>query len=452
MLPGAFSRVDGMLHCEHVPLAELAQTFGTPLYIYSERALIDAFRAFERASAGHPVQICFAVKANPNLAILQTFASMGAGFDIVSGGELARARLAGAPADRVVFSGVGKTQTELIEAVQAGVGCINVESEAELHRLSKVCAGLGRTQAISLRVNPDIDPQTHPYISTGLRDNKFGVAIEDALRLYRIAAALPGLQVVGVDCHIGSQITTLAPFVEAVGRILALVEQLAEAGLEIEHLDLGGGLGICYHDETPPSAEAFMQAVLGPIAAWAQARGRPMPRILFELGRALVGAAGVLMTRVEMLKPSATGRQFAIVDAAMNDLMRPALYQAWHEVIPVDMPPDAITEPALWDLVGPICESGDWLAKDRLLGLSEGDLLLLASAGAYGSSMGSQYNSRTRPAEVMVRADGRVQLVRVREALQDLIAHERGLAGEAFTLSGGDATTDAGQAPAGRPQ
>lgn len=430
MLPQAFSHEGDTLRCEGLDLSQIAQAHGTPLYLYSERALKAAFSAFSEASQGYPVQICFAVKANPNLAVLQTFAGLGAGFDIVSGGELARARLAGAAAERVVFSGVGKTHQELEAAVSCGVGCINVESEAELFRLSAVCERLGQTQSISLRVNPDIDPKTHPYISTGLKDNKFGVAIEDARRLYPLAATLPGLRVVGVDCHIGSQITTLEPFVEAVDRILALVDQLSEDGLTLEHLDLGGGLGICYHDETPPSPAAFMQAVLSPIEAWARSRGRPMPKILFELGRALVGAAGVLLTRVEMLKPSATGRQFAIVDAAMNDLMRPALYEAWHEVIPVSSPHRSA--PQAWDIVGPICESGDWLARDRLLDLAEGDLLLLASAGAYGSSMGSQYNSRPRPAEVMVGIDGSVRLIRERETLQDLIGRERGLQGESF--------------------
>lgn len=434
MLPEAFSFEGQTLCCEHLPLSELAARHDTPLYVYSERALIDAYAAFKQASGDHPVQICFAVKANPNLAILQTFARLGAGFDIVSGGELARAALAGARPERVVFSGVGKTRQELVEAVAAGVGCINVESEAELHRLSQVCTSLQRTQSISLRVNPDIDPQTHPYISTGLKDNKFGVAIGDARRLYPLAAALPGLRVIGVDCHIGSQITSLAPFVEAVDRLLTLVDQLSEAGLSIEHLDLGGGLGICYHDEQPPSPQAFMDAVLKPIADWARRRQRPMPRILFELGRALVGSAGVLLTQVEMLKPSSVGRQFAIVDAAMNDLMRPSLYQAWHEVIPVS--PRENEEPQTWDLVGPICESGDWLAKDRSLALKPGDLLVLASAGAYGSSMGSQYNSRQRPAEVLVRPDGSVLVIRERETLQDLIQSERGLHGERFEFAG----------------
>ncbi|MEY4013938.1 MAG: diaminopimelate decarboxylase [Pseudomonadota bacterium] len=434
MLPKAFSFEDQTLCCERVPLPRLAEQFSTPLYIYSERALTEAYAAFKQACGDHPVQICFAVKANPNLAILQTFAQLGAGFDIVSGGELARAALAGAHAEDIVFSGVGKTQAELAQAVQAGVGCINVESEAELYRLSEVCCALGRAQPISLRVNPDIDPKTHPYISTGLKDNKFGVAIEDARRLYSIAARLPGLSVMGVDCHIGSQITSLSPFVEAVDRILSLVDQLADAGLAIEHIDLGGGLGICYHDEAPPSPEAFMQAVLNPISAWAQRRNRSMPKILFELGRALVGSAGVLLTRVEMLKPSSQGRQFAIVDAAMNDLMRPSLYQAWHEVIPVRT--RAPEGAQVWDLVGPICESGDWLAKDRLLALEAEDLLVLASAGAYGSSMGSQYNSRPRPAEVLVRSDGSIRVIRERETLQHLIESERGLHGEHFQLEG----------------
>lgn len=432
MLPEVFSAEDGILHCEGIALPELAGAFGTPLFVYSERALQSAFEAFQRASLGHPVQICYAVKANPNLAILQTMVSLGAGLDIVSGGELVRGLLAGAKPSEIVFSGVGKTRSELAQAVSARVGCINVESEAELHRLSAVCCELGQTQAISLRVNPDIDPKTHPYISTGLKDNKFGVAMADARRLYPLAASLPGLRVVGVDCHIGSQITTLEPFIESVERMLVLADQLAEAGLFLEHLDLGGGLGIIYHDETPPSPAEFMQALLSPIEAWAQRRGRPMPRIVFELGRALVGAAGVLLTRVEMLKPSATGRQFAILDAAMNDLLRPALYEAWHEAIPVSR--KAHKEPQRWDLVGPICESGDWLAKDRLLALAEGDLLLLASAGAYGSSMGSQYNSRPRPAEVLVGSNGSVRLIRVRETLQDLIAQERGLDGAAFTV------------------
>lgn len=444
MLPEAFSFEGQTLCCEQVPLPQLAQQYSTPLYIYSERALVDAYESFKQACGEHPVQICFAVKANPNLAILQTFARLGAGFDIVSGGELARVALAGACPSDIVFSGVGKSQAELSQAVQAGVGCINVESEAELYRLNEVCIALGCVQPISLRVNPDIDPKTHPYISTGLKDNKFGVAIEDARRLYPIAATLPGLKVIGVDCHIGSQITSLSPFIEAVERILSLIEQLAHAGLSIEHIDLGGGLGICYHDETPPSPEAFMQAVLGPISAWAKRHGRPMPHIFFELGRALVGSAGVLLTRVEMLKPSGQGRQFAIVDAAMNDLMRPSLYQAWHEVIPVR--PRNPQDAQMWDLVGPICESGDWLAKDRLLALEPDDLLVLASAGAYGSSMGSQYNSRPRPAEVLIRSNGSHQVIRERETIEHLIQSERGLLGEPFQLKGSIA--DAFEAPA----
>ncbi len=424
ILPSSYSWKQGELSCEGVSLTALASSYGTPLYVYSERAIRESFQAFAHAAVGEAVQICFAVKANPNLAILQRLAQLGAGFDIVSGGELERVLRAGADPKQIVFSGVGKTREELSRAMRTGVGCINVESVSELRRLSSLAVEQGCRQRISLRVNPDINPQTHPYISTGLKENKFGLDISQAREFYRLAASLGALDIHGVDCHIGSQITTLEPFEEALERLLVLVDQLEADGHSIHHLDLGGGLGICYHDERPPSPQMLLRSLISRVRAWALAQGRPMPSLTFEFGRAIVGSAGVLLSRVETLKPGVDGSKgFAVVDAAMNDLMRPALYEAWHEVLPVR--PRTNISPEMWDIVGPVCESGDWLARGRSLALCEDDLLVLASAGAYGSSMASQYNSRPRLAEVMVREDGRVALIRSREQFEDLIRCER---------------------------
>jgi diaminopimelate decarboxylase len=401
------------LCAEEVPLADIAQRFGTPCYVYSLAALQDSYRQFESALAGREYLVCYAVKANPNLAILNQFAGMGAGFDIVSGGELQRVLAAGGSAGKVVFSGVGKTVAEMRMALDAGILCFNVESEAELLRLNEVACDMGRTAPVSLRVNPDVDAGTHPYISTGLKQNKFGVAYAKALALYRMAGELPNLRVTGMDCHIGSQLTDLAPFVAATEKVLVLVEQLASEGIVLEHLDLGGGLGIRYNDETPPSIAGYAGALLGVL------RGR-REKIILEPGRALVGNAGVLLTRVEYLKHG-EAKHFAIVDAAMNDLMRPALYDAWHLIQPVQ--PGSMP-PRQYEVVGPVCETGDFLGHARSLAIAQGDLLAVMSAGAYGMSMSSNYNSRSRAAEVMV--SGTIaQLIRERETAQQLFAGEK---------------------------
>jgi len=428
VLPRPFARTGGELCCEGIPLSELCREHGTPLYVYSSRAIIDSFQALQ-TSAPFPLQrrVCFAVKANPNLGILSLLVRLGAGFDIVSTGELERVIRAGGRAKDCVFSGVGKSERELRQAVQSGVGCINVESQSELLQLSQVASTLGRVAPISIRVNPDIDAKTHPYISTGLKENKFGMGIDDAHAAYRQARRLPGLRIVGVDCHIGSQITQLEPFLQATQRVLAFVDELERDGVELEHIDLGGGLGIRYRDETPPSAAEFMSTIGGCVQEWLKNRvNKSRPLLMFEFGRAIVGAAGLLLTRIEVLKPG-TAKNFAVVDAAMNDLMRPSLYEAWHEVISLrekNVLPGAGT--ALhWDLVGPVCESGDWLARDRCLpNPTEGDFLALACAGAYGSSMASNYNSRPRPAEIMVHPNQTVELIRRREQLDSMLHDE----------------------------
>ncbi|MBI5660456.1 MAG: diaminopimelate decarboxylase [Nitrosomonadales bacterium] len=412
-MAGYFSFQNGQLCAEQVPLAEIAQRFGTPCYVYSLAALADGYRQFESALAGREHLICYAVKANSNLAILHQFARMGAGFDIVSGGELQRVLAAGGSAGKVVFSGVGKTVAEMRLALDAGILCFNVESEAELLRLNEVARDRERTAPISLRVNPDVDAGTHPYISTGLKQSKFGVAYAEALALYRKASELPHLRVTGIDCHIGSQLTEASPFIAAAERVLALLERLSAEGIALEHIDLGGGLGIRYADETPPSISGYATALLGAL------RGRG-EKIILEPGRALVGNAGVLLTCVEYLKHGEE-KHFAIVDAAMNDLMRPALYDAWHLIQPVQ--PGAL--PARqYDVVGPVCESGDFLGHARNLAISQGDLLAVMSAGAYGMSMSSNYNSRPRAAEVMV-SGATAQLVRERETVQQLLAGEK---------------------------
>ena len=411
------------LLAEDVALADIAERFGTPTWVYSKAAIASAFDEFAGAAAGRKVLVCYALKANSNLAIVDLLARRGAGFDIVSGGELERVLTAGGDASRIVFSGVGKTRAEMQRALEVGVRCFNVESESELRRLDEVAGALGRRAPVSLRVNPDVDAGTHPYISTGLRENKFGIAHEEALRVYRLAASLPNLDVLGIDCHIGSQITTIEPFLAALDKVLELVDTLAAAGIALKHLDLGGGLGIRYDDETPPSRAALLQAVFERLDR--HPRGREF-EVLFEFGRSIVGNAGVLLTRVEYLKTNAD-RRFAIVDAAMNDLMRPSLYEAWHDVLPVDA--SAPREAAAWDVVGPVCESGDWLARGRRLAIGEGDLLAIMSAGAYGMAMSSNYNTRPRGAEVLVSGDKAV-LVRERERVEDLFAHERRLPDE----------------------
>jgi diaminopimelate decarboxylase len=410
----------GVLHGESVSLEAIAERFGTPTYVYSRAAIEQAWTSFAQATRGRRALVCYALKANSNLAVIDVLARAGAGFDIVSGGELARVVAAGGDPARVVFSGVGKSEAEIRTALQLGVKCFNVESASELRRLSAIATALGRRAPVSLRVNPNVDAGTHPYISTGLRENKFGVAHDEALELYREAARLPGLAVAGIDCHIGSQITEIEPFLAALDKVLELAGLLDRHGITLQHLDLGGGLGIRYRDETPPSPKAMMDAVFNRIARDPIARDC---EVLFEFGRAMVGNAGLLLTRVEYLKHNGA-RRFAIVDAAMNDLLRPALYEAWHDVRSVRRRPDAV--PQRWEIVGPVCESGDWLARDRELALAEGDLLAILSAGAYGMAMSSNYNTRPRAAEVMI--DGRqTLLVRERESVESLYALERRL-------------------------
>jgi len=414
-----YAHRDGDLFAEGSRLAGIAERYGTPTFVYSANAIREAYREFADACAGRRVTICYALKANSNLAVIDLLAREGAGFDIVSAGELRRVLAVGGDPARVVFSGVGKSAAEMREAIAAGVGCFNVESDPELERLSAVAQALGRRAPVSLRVNPDVDARTHPYISTGLRQNKFGIAHDRACATYRRAASLPGIEVVGIDCHIGSQITEIAPFLAAVDRVADLVEELRADGIELRHIDLGGGLGIRYREEAPPSRQALMKALFERIDS---RFGADRYEVMFEFGRSLVGNAGLLLTRVEYLKDTGE-RRFAIVDAAMNDLIRPSLYDAWHGVLPV-RPREG--EALAYDIVGPICESGDWLARERSLCLEPGDLLAIESAGAYAMVMSSNYNSRGRAAEVMVDGE-RVQLVRERESLESLYALERTL-------------------------
>lgn len=408
----AFSYRDGQLFAEGVALPALAQRFGTPTYVYSRAHIEAQYRAYADALDGMPHLVCFAVKANSNLGVLNVLARLGAGFDIVSCGELERVLAAGGQPDRIVFSGVGKTRDDMRRALEVGVHCFNVESTDELERLQQVAAELGVMAPVSLRVNPDVDAGTHPYISTGLKENKFGIAIADAEAVYARAAELANLQVVGVDCHIGSQLTSLPPFLDALDRLLGLIDRLAARGIHIRHLDLGGGLGVRYRDEQPPLAGDYIQAVRQRI----EDRGLAL---VFEPGRSIVANAGVLLTRVEYLKHTAH-KDFAIVDAAMNDLIRPALYQAWMNVVAVQ---PRQGEGRRYDIVGPICETGDFLAKDRTLELAEGDLLAVCSAGAYGFVMSSNYNTRGRAAEVLVDGDEAFE-VRRRESVQELYAGE----------------------------
>jgi diaminopimelate decarboxylase len=411
------------LRLEGCSLDALADRFGTPLYVYSRGAMLDALASYQRALAGREHLVCYALKANSNLAVLQILARAGCGFDIVSGGELQRVLAAGGSASKTVFSGVGKTRAEMRAALDAGVLCFNIESEGELEVLSQVAVEAGRVARISLRVNPDVDAKTHPSISTGLKDNKFGIAHERALQAYLHAARLPGLAVAGIDCHIGSQITDSGPYLDALERLLDLVQAVEAQGIAIEHLDLGGGLGITYTDESPPSAEALIGALLERI----DARGHGRRKLLFEPGRSLVGNAGVLVTEALYLKPAidAAGRGFCIVDAAMNDLMRPAMYDAWMAIVACRRRDEA---PRTWDVVGPVCESGDWLGRGRALAVHPGDRLAVLSAGAYGMSMASNYNTRARAAEVMVAGED-AWLIREREDTAALFALERLLPG-----------------------
>jgi len=415
----SFTIKNNHLHVEKRALADIAREFSTPCYVYSKDALTQAFTNFSAGFADCQHLVCFAVKANPNLAILNLFARLGAGFDIVSGGELARVLAAGGDPKKVVFSGVGKTEVEMKAALNAGIFCFNVESASELKRLNQVALSMGKVAPVSLRVNPNVDAKTHPYISTGLKNNKFGVAYEEALGIYEQAASMPGIVIHGVDCHIGSQITELSPFLDAFDRVLALVDALAARGIAVQHIDAGGGIGIAYQGETPPEFSVYAAAMRAKIA------GRDI-KLVFEPGRALVGNAGVLLTKVEYLKHT-EAKNFAIVDAAMNDLMRPALYDAYHDIQAVS-PREGVT--TNYEIVGPVCETGDFLGHDRRLNLQEGDVLAIMSAGAYGMSMASNYNTRGRAAEVMVDGDA-CHLIRQREQISDLFALEKILPTEA---------------------
>ncbi len=420
-----FSYQDGVLCAENVPLTQIAQQFGTPTYIYSKAALAEHLSSYSDACKKHgrndeTALVCYSVKSNSNLAVLNVLGKLGSGFDIVSGGELLRVLAAGGSPRKVIFSGVGKSREEMRLALSHDILCFNVESIPELHRLNEVAGEMGKRASVSLRVNPNVDAKTHPYISTGLKDNKFGVAYEDALTTYRVAAALPNISVVGIDCHIGSQLLDDAPLLEAVDKLIELIDTLASEGIVIHHVDIGGGIGINYDNDQPVAVGDYLSRVFTKIDAWREKsyQGTPI-KVLFEPGRSIVGNAGVLLTEVQYIKHGET-KNFAIVDAAMNDLMRPAMYEAWHGVQPVLQ---RETDAQIYDIVGPVCESGDWLARSRELAIQEGDLLAIMSAGAYGMTMSSNYNTRGRAAEIMVDGTS-VHLIRKRESAADLFALE----------------------------
>ncbi|MFZ9250715.1 MAG: diaminopimelate decarboxylase [Hylemonella sp.] len=404
------------LHVEQVRLSDLARQYGTPLFVYSSAAMLSALAAYQRGFSGRNAQVCYAMKANSSLAILQLFARAGCGFDIVSGGELERVLAAGGQADKVIFSGVGKTRSEMQRALAAGIACFNVESQAELEVLNQVALAMGRQAPVSIRVNPDVDAQTHPYISTGLKDNKFGIAHEQTLATYQRASSMPGLKVVGIDCHIGSQITQEAPYLDAMDRVLDLVGAIEATGISLTHIDFGGGLGINYNGDSPPAADALWSKLLAKL----DARGYGQRQIMIEPGRSLVGNAGVCLTEVLYLKPGPL-KNFCIVDAAMNDLPRPAMYEAFHQIVPLS-PRGGKSQ--VWDVVGPVCESGDWLGRERALDLATGDFVAVLSAGAYCMSMASNYNSRGRAAEVLVNGE-QSYLIRQRETVADQMRHEQ---------------------------
>ena len=421
-LPACCAFERSVLTMDGMPLDEVAERFGTPCYVYSRKAISDSFLRYKNGLGLRPGLVCYAVKANSNLAILDVLNRLGAGFDIVSGGELSRVLAAGGQADRVIFSGVGKSSAEIEQALTAGIRCFNVESTGELERLNQIAASLSLRAPVSLRVNPDVDAHTHRYISTGLKESKFGIAYGDAFATYQLAAGMSHLDVVGIDCHIGSQLLDSEPLFESLARLCELVDRLDDAGIVLRHLDLGGGVGVQYQDETVIEVSDFVSSVLERIDQWRASRyqGRTI-ELLFEPGRSVVASAGVLVTRVEYLKPGA--KNFAVVDAAMNDLLRPALYDAWHGVVNVTQP-GANAQSATWDVVGPVCESGDWLARQRDLTLAPGDLLAILSAGAYAMSMASNYNTRGRPAEVLISGSS-VDLIRQRETALDCFALER---------------------------
>jgi diaminopimelate decarboxylase len=420
-----FSYQSGVLHAENTPLTDIAKQFGTPTYVYSKAALVENFSAYADACKRHgrdehTALICYSVKSNSNLAVLNLLSRLGSGFDIVSGGELLRVLAAGGTPDKIIFSGVGKTCEEMRLALSHDIQCFNVESVAELHRLNEVAGAMGKQAPISLRVNPDVDAKTHPYISTGLKENKFGIAYDQALTTYRIAATLPHIKIVGIDCHIGSQLLNDSPLLEALDKLIGLIDTLAHEGITIHHLDIGGGIGVNYDGAQPVAVGDYLARLFAKIDAWRLLKHRGAPiAVMFEPGRSIAANAGILITEVQYLKNSAA-KNFAVVDAAMNDLMRPAMYEAWHDIQPVQQRSGS---PSTYDVVGPICESGDWLARERSLAIESGDLLAIMTAGAYGMTMSSNYNTRGRAAEVLV--DGtQVHLVRQREAASDLFALE----------------------------
>ena len=408
-----FQHQNGQLFAENMPVSDLAAQYGTPLYVYSRKAFQDHYLAYSEALVGKDALVCYAIKANSNLAVLNVLAKLGAGFDIVSRGELERVLKAGGDANKVVFSGVAKTADEMQFALEKGVHCFNVESSMELERLNDVAMDMGVKAPISIRVNPDVDAQTHPYISTGLKENKFGVDIEVAVSVYERAKQMEGIEIKGVDCHIGSQLTQITPFLDAIDRVLALIDTLAEKGIKLEHIDLGGGLGVVYDDETPPSPKEFIDAIMPKL------EGRNL-KLVLEPGRSIAANAGIFVTEVEFLK-SNSDKNFAIIDGGMNDLIRPSLYSAWQKI--VEVTPRQETEVKLYDIVGPVCETGDFLGKDRELALQAGDLLAVKSSGAYGFAMASNYNTRNKPAEIMVDGD-KAHLIRRRETVQDQIQLE----------------------------
>jgi diaminopimelate decarboxylase len=411
-----FEYKDNQLFAENVAVQDIHETYGSPCYIYSRAAFEQHFLAYKNALTDVPHLVCYAVKANSNIAILNVLSKLGAGFDIVSVGELERVVAAGGDPAKVVFSGVAKTAAEIRRALDLGIYCFNAESDAELDRINQVAGEMGKVADISLRVNPDVDAKTHPYISTGLKENKFGISVDSALEVYQRANALENLNVVGMDCHIGSQLTEVQPFIDALDRLLILIDSLAEKDIVIKHLDLGGGLGVVYNDEQPPAVEELIGAIK------ARLQGRDM-KLIFEPGRSIAANAGIMTTQVEFLKPT-EDKNFAIIDGAMNDLLRPSLYGAWQDIVPVSIRPEAEQNKKTWDLVGPICETGDFLGKDRALDLQPGDLLAVKSAGAYGFTMSSNYNSRNRAAEVMVDGDT-VHLIRKRETIEHQLAGEQ---------------------------
>lgn len=409
----SFTRINGVLHAEQCSLQQLAEQYGTPLYVYSKNTFAKHYLDMDRAFSFIDHQICFAVKSNSNLAVLNVLAKLGAGFDIVTGGELARVLKAGGDAAKIVFSGLGKTEADIQKALEAGIACFNVESYAELGRIQKVAEKLGKQAPVSLRVNPDVDAKTHPYISTGLKENKFGIPSDSVYETYQYAASLPNLDVVGIDCHIGSQLTETQPFVDALDRVMVMIEKLKELGINLKHIDIGGGLGVTYKDETPPSVEEYANAMKPALEKLGM-------KVYMEPGRSISANAGVLLTKVDLLKPT-NHRNFAIIDAAMNDLIRPALYEAWMDIQSVT--PRTDTEVKAWDVVGAICETGDFLGKERQLAIQENDVLAVLGAGAYGFVMSSNYNSRGRAAEVMVDGE-QSYLIRERETIESLWERE----------------------------